>query len=150
MASLVTKMVKNPPAVWETWVWSLGWEDPLEEGRAAHSIILAWRIPWTEEPGGLQSMVSQSVGQDLKQLSTHSMDGPWGHYAKWSQAEKNKYCMISLICRIEKVKLRNSRLGITRGWRMGEMGRYWSKSTNSSYKMNKFWISNHSMHSSNS
>ena len=45
-------------------VWSLGWEDPLEEGMATHSSILAWRIPWTEEPGRLQSMGSQRVGQD--------------------------------------------------------------------------------------
>ena len=45
-------MVKNLPAMWETWVQSLGWEDPLEEGTAAHSSILAWRIPWTEEPVG--------------------------------------------------------------------------------------------------
>ena len=51
-------MVKNPPAMWETWVRSLGWEDPLEEGMATHSSILAWRIPWIEEPGGLQSMES--------------------------------------------------------------------------------------------
>ena len=43
----------------ETWVRSLGWEDPLEKGMATHSIILAWRIPWTEEPGGIQSMVLQ-------------------------------------------------------------------------------------------
>ena len=48
--------VKNLPAVQETWVQPLGWEDSLEKGVAAHSIILAWRIPWTEEPGGLQSM----------------------------------------------------------------------------------------------
>ena len=48
--------VKNPPAMWETWVRSLGWEDPLEKGPATHSRMLAWRIPWTEEPGGLQSM----------------------------------------------------------------------------------------------
>ena len=48
-------MVKNLPAVWETWVRSLGWEDPLERGMATHSSILAWRLPWTEEPGGLQS-----------------------------------------------------------------------------------------------
>ena len=54
-------MVKNPPAMWETWVQSLGWEDPLEEGMATHSGILAWRIPQTEEPGGLQSMGSQRV-----------------------------------------------------------------------------------------
>ena len=53
-------MVKNLPAMWETWVWSLGWEDPLEEGRATHSSILAWIIPWTEEPDGLQSMGLQS------------------------------------------------------------------------------------------
>ena len=44
--------VKNPPAVQETWVWSLGWEDPLEQGMATHSSILAWTVPWTEEPGG--------------------------------------------------------------------------------------------------
>ena len=46
-------MVKNLPAMQETWVWFLGWEDPLEKGMASHSSILAWRIPWTEEPGGL-------------------------------------------------------------------------------------------------
>ena len=49
-ASLVTQLVKNPPAMWDTWVWSLGWEDPLEEGMATISSILTWRIPWTEEP----------------------------------------------------------------------------------------------------
>ena len=59
--SLVTEMVKNPPAILETWIRSLGWEDPLEEGMATHSSLLAWRIPWTAEPGGLQSMGSQSV-----------------------------------------------------------------------------------------
>ena len=63
-ASLVTQLVKNLPAMWKTWFRSLGWEDPLEEGMVAHSIILAWRIPWTEEPGRLQSMGSQRVGQD--------------------------------------------------------------------------------------
>ena len=46
-ASLVAQLVKNPPAMWETWVRSLGWEDPLENGTATHSSILAWRIPWT-------------------------------------------------------------------------------------------------------
>ena len=57
-------MVKNLPAMQETWVQSLGWEDPLEKGMATHSSILAWRIPWTEEPGGLQSMALQRVGHD--------------------------------------------------------------------------------------
>ena len=53
-------MVKNLPAIQETWVQLLGQEDPLEKGVATHSSILAWEIPWTEEPGGLQSMGSQS------------------------------------------------------------------------------------------
>ena len=62
-ASLVAQLVKNLPAMWENWVQSLGWEDPLEEGMATHSSILAWRIPWTEEPGGLLSMALQSQTQ---------------------------------------------------------------------------------------
>ena len=57
-------MVKNPPAMWETQVQSLGWEDPLEEGMATHSSILAWRIPWTGTPGGLLSMGLQRVGHN--------------------------------------------------------------------------------------
>ena len=56
-------MVKNLPAMWETWVRSLGREDPLEEGMATHSSILGWRIPRTEEPGGIQFMGSQSQTQ---------------------------------------------------------------------------------------
>ena len=55
-ASLVTQTVKNLPAIWETQVRSLGQEDPLEKEMATHSSILAWRIPWTVEPGGLQSL----------------------------------------------------------------------------------------------
>ena len=57
-------MAKNLPAMRETRVRSLGWEDPLEEGLATHPRILAWRIPWTEEPGRLQSMGSQRVGHN--------------------------------------------------------------------------------------
>ena len=63
-ASLVAQMVKNLPAMQETWVRSLGGEDALGKGTATQSGILAWRIPWTEEPGGLQSMVSHSIGYD--------------------------------------------------------------------------------------
>ena len=63
-ASLVAQLVKSLPAVQETWVRSLGWEDPLEKEMVTHSSILAWRIPWTEELGGLQSMGSRSVGHD--------------------------------------------------------------------------------------
>ena len=57
--SLVAQLVKNLPAMWETWVRSLGWEDPLEKGKATHASILAWRIPWT-----VQTMGWQRVGHD--------------------------------------------------------------------------------------
>ena len=63
-ASLVAQMVKNLPAMPETQVWSLGLEYPLGKGKANHCSILAWRVPWTEEPGRLQSIVSQRVRQD--------------------------------------------------------------------------------------
>ena len=57
----MAQTVKNPPAMQEVWVRSLGWEDPLEKEMAALSSTLAWRIPWTEEPGGLQSMGSREL-----------------------------------------------------------------------------------------
>ena len=75
-ASLGAQTVKNPPAVWETQVQSLSQEDPLENEMATHSSILAWRIPWTEEPGGLQSMESRGVEQDWA-MATHSSTLAW-------------------------------------------------------------------------
>ena len=57
-------MVKSLPAVWETWVRSVGWDDPLEKGIAIHYSIVAWKIPWTEEADGLQSTGSQRVGHN--------------------------------------------------------------------------------------
>ena len=60
----MAQRVKNPPAMQETWVPSLGREDPLEKGMATHSSALAWRMPWTAEPGGLQSGLLQRVGHD--------------------------------------------------------------------------------------
>ena len=63
-ASLEAQTVKNVPAMWQTWVWSLGCEDPLEKGTATHSSTLAWRSPWTEETGGLLLMGSQRVGHN--------------------------------------------------------------------------------------
>ena len=63
-ASLVAKLVKNPPAMQETWVQSLSWEDPLEKGMEMNSRILAWRLLWIEKPGRLQSMGSQRIGHD--------------------------------------------------------------------------------------
>ena len=59
-ASLVAQLLKNLPALWETWVWSLGWEDPLEKGMATHSSILAWRIPWTTVHGVTKSCTQLS------------------------------------------------------------------------------------------
>ena len=64
-ASLVVQMVKNPSAMQESQVQSLGWEDPLEKGMAIHSSIPVWRIPWTEKPGELQSMGSQQCQTQL-------------------------------------------------------------------------------------
>ena len=61
---LVAQMIKNPPVVLETWVRSLGWEDPLEKGMATHSSVLAWRVPWTEEPGRVQPIGLKRVGHD--------------------------------------------------------------------------------------
>ena len=86
-ASLVAQMIKNLPAILETQVQSLGWEDPLEKGMATHSSILGWRIPWTEEPGRLQSMGSQRVGHDwatntfafTKKSSLSTEEGPPSH-----------------------------------------------------------------------
>ena len=60
----IGSVVKNPPVVQETWVSFLDCEDPLEEGMATHSSVLAWEIPWTEDPGGLQSVGSQRVRHD--------------------------------------------------------------------------------------
>ena len=79
--TLVALVVKNLPANAgdiEMWVRSLGWEDSLEEGMATHSSILAWKIPWTEEPGGLQSIGSQRVRHDWSDLVEHSASGDPG------------------------------------------------------------------------
>ena len=68
-ASLVAQTVKDLPAIQETWVQSLAWDDPLEKGKATHSSILAWRIPWIEEPGRLQPMRLQRVRHDWSYLA---------------------------------------------------------------------------------
>ena len=67
-------VVKNLPAMWETWVWSLGWEDPLEEGMTPHSSILAWRSPMDRGAGGLWSMGLQRVGHDWVTKHTHTKE----------------------------------------------------------------------------
>ena len=83
-------MGKNPPAMQETWVRSLGQEDPLEEEMKTPSSILAWEIPWTEEPGGLQSTGSQRVRQDWGQHSTARSDYHTGQHRSWQGGENGK------------------------------------------------------------
>ena len=83
-ASLVAQTVKNLPAMWETWVRSLGWEDSLEKERATHSSILAWRIPWPEESGGLWSVGSQRSDM-TERLSTH-LGGYPGKQGVWRRS----------------------------------------------------------------
>ena len=69
LASLLAQTVKNLPSVQEIWVWFLGWKGPLEKPMATHFSIVAWRIPWTEEPDGVQSMGLQRVGHDWSDLA---------------------------------------------------------------------------------
>ena len=97
-AALVAQLVKNLPAVWETWVQSLGWEDLLEKEMATHSNTLAWKIPWTEEPGRLQSMGSQRVWHDwetslsLSQLQRNFISwgqSPSGYLRLWCNINEN-------------------------------------------------------------
>ena len=74
-SSLVAQMVKNPPAMQKTWLQSMGWDDPLGKEMATHSSILAWRIPWTEEPGGWgggNSPWGHKVSDMTEQLTTHT------------------------------------------------------------------------------
>ena len=80
---LVAPVVKNLPTMWKTWVRSLSWEDPLEKGTATHSSILAWRFPWTEGPGGLQSLGSDTA----KQVSLYST---MGRHAKSREGKLNR------------------------------------------------------------
>ena len=90
-AFLVAQMVKNLPAVWETQVWSLGWEDHLETGMATHSSVLAWRIPWTEEPGRLPGCRESDTTWATLTSVTHwnlssslsVSSGLWLHLSSW-------------------------------------------------------------------
>ena len=76
-ASVVVQLVKNPLPMQHTWVWSPGQEDPLEKEMATHSSILAWRIPWTDEPGGLQSVGSQGVRHDWATKQNNKLKEVW-------------------------------------------------------------------------
>ena len=99
-ASLVAQMVKNLPAIQETQVRSLDWEDLLEKGTTTHSSILAWTIAWTEEAGGLQFMGSQRVGTQLKWLSMHARRGSQVQGASKSPAALDKAHLAGPITRV--------------------------------------------------
>ena len=87
-APLVPQILNNPPAMLETWVQSLGWEDLLEEGMATHSSLLAWRIPWTEEPGGLQSIGLQKSWTRLSDKYTQRWDAGGNSYQAISRGSR--------------------------------------------------------------
>ena len=100
-ASLVAQMVKNLPAMQETQVWSLGWEDALEKGMNTHSSILAWRIPLTEKPGGLQSIVSQRVRHvEQPTLNTRVWVSEEDWEGGWWLGGKREACNITEIRRV--------------------------------------------------
>ena len=107
--TLVAQLVKNPSAMWETWVQSLGWEDSLEKGRATHSSILAWRIPWTEEPGRLQSLESQRAGHNWVTFTfiQHHNIGfhGWPSWA-WSFVHSFRLCLPWVLALLETVFVR--------------------------------------------
>ena len=112
-------VVKNLPAMQETAVISLGWEDPLEKGMAPHSSILAWRIPWTKEPGGLQSMGLQKVRHNCVTITFPFF--PLNNVLHWTRFTKQYYMhyppysttQISSTMKINSslTKLMNSRMG---------------------------------------
>ena len=105
--SMVAPMVKNLPAMQKTWVWFLGWENPLEKGMATHSSILAWRIPWTEESGRLQSMGWQRVRHDSA-INTFHIPQPLLHVLLIFQTSSFQYFWLN----IYRIHLQNMYLSI--------------------------------------
>ena len=103
----MAQTVKNLSATQETWVWSLDWEDPLEKEMATHSSILAWRIPWIEEPGGPQSIGSQRVRHDWSDLGCRFsitcwiiMEWTW----KFSIFLKSRLLLTKAVCLIWQIR----------------------------------------------
>ena len=96
-AFLVTHTVRNLPPVGETWVWSLSQEDPLENGMALHSSILAWRTPWTEKPGGLQSMGSQRIRHDWANTFTLLQYQKKDYINKWKYILRSDVLLVVIL-----------------------------------------------------
>ena len=96
MDFLVSQLVKNPPAMQETWVQSLGWGDLLEEGKATHSGFLGWRSPWTEEPGGLQPGVARS---GPRRVTEHTAVTPASTVLCGADSQKENCNCYSVFCK---------------------------------------------------
>ena len=112
MASLVAQSVRSPPAIQETWIQSLGWKDPLEEGKTTHFSSLGWRIPWTEEPGGLQSMGLQNRTRLTNKAQHNSWPNRYHIMLKHAHIQTHTQMhvyMRTLILCIEEVKLKPAR-----------------------------------------
>ena len=105
--------VKNLPAMQETWVWSLGWEDSMENGMANNSSILAWRTPWTEEPGGLQSMGSERVRHNWV-TNTYTLF--WAHYLTSDQIRLDQWLSCVWLPATPSIAARQASLSITNSW----------------------------------
>ena len=114
-------MVKNLPAIWETWVQSLSWEDPLEEGIAIHSSVPAWRIPWTEEPGGLQPMELQRVGHDWETDNSTGVTWTliWNIYLNIYLSIYLKLLRKWCLCILKESLLYKDKYGNIYGWNYG-------------------------------
>ena len=119
--SLVAQMVKNLPAMQETWIWSLSQEDPLKKGMPTHSCILAWKIPWPKKPGGLQSMESQKVGHDWV-TNTHTTIC-WINEWRDGWMNKQSFCLGWESCLL---RIQSQEVGLSLGtWLAGDSGVVW-------------------------
>ena len=105
--SLVDQTVNNLPAIWETWIRSLGWEDPLEEGMATHSVFLPEEAPWTEEPGGLQSR-GHKESDPTEQLSTEQKERA-RNVVNWTVTRFLKTSILRYVSMLEMLKREKNR-----------------------------------------
>ena len=120
--SLVAQLVYNLPAMQETWVWTLGQEDPLEKRMAAHCNILAWRMPWIEEPGGIQFMRCERVRPDwATDTFSHIL---WLWNTKWSRAKANRVCQENILV-IANILFQQHKRQLYK-W-MAPDGQYWNQ-----------------------
>ena len=137
----MAQMVKRLSTMWETRVQSLGWEDPLEKEMAIHSSTIAWKIPWTEEPGRLQSMGSQRVGHD------------WAIFTR-SQSKFVQFLLYYLVCHFSKELAKHGSRKSDNRWKYLDPYVHIKNQVRNQYilisllyfSIGKLWISNHLFH----